>query len=367
MQITAVTLDHIGGPVQVETLDLADPLDGEVLVKMGASGICHSDQHVVTGQHAAGLPCVLGHEGAGEVVAVGPQVTAVKPGDRVALNWVPSCKACFFCERDQHHLCPVITQRIFTGYMADGTSRISRSGQPILHYSGISTWADHMVVPEECCQILDPEVPYEVAAVVGCAVATGVGAALHCGDISPGDSVVVVGAGGVGLSAVMGAALAEAGQIIAVDREPSKKHLSIDLGATHFVEADTDALGKVIELTAGGGADVVIEAIGSSALQEQWLEAVRPGGTMVLVGVPSISDSTKFVSANLIRSGKTIKGSYYAATDPGQAIEDLCSAFLEGRLPVDRLISKQVRIEDIQDAIDAMLTGSEGRSVIIYD
>ncbi len=367
MKITAVTLDAIGGPIHVESLDLGDPLSGEVLVKMGASGVCHSDQHVVTGQHDADLPCVLGHEGAGEVVAVGANVVTVQIGDRVALNWVPSCKACFYCDRQQHHLCPNVIQKIWTGYMADGTSRISRSGQPILHYSGISTWADHMVVPAECCQIVDPEVPYEVAAVVGCAVATGVGAALHRGNIKPGDRVAVVGAGGVGLSAIMGAKMAEADQIIAVDREPAKKQLSMDLGATDFVEADAQAIERVVELTAGRGADVVLEAIGNTRLQEEWLGAVRPGGTMVLVGVPSTSDSTKFISANLIRSEKAIKGSYFAARDPGRAIDDLCTAYLDGRLPVDRLISKRVPIEEVQDAIDAMLSGTEGRAVITFE
>ncbi|MEC9473750.1 MAG: zinc-binding dehydrogenase [Actinomycetota bacterium] len=367
MKISAVTLDTVGGPVRVETLDLGEPREGEVLVKMGAAGICHSDQHVVTGQHVAPLPCVLGHEGAGEVVAVGPNVSATRPGDRVALNWVPSCKNCFFCARKQHHLCPEITQRIFTGFMADGTSRISRSNQPVLHYSGISTWADHMVVPAECCQILDPRVPFEVAAVVGCAVATGVGAAMHRGNIQVGDRIVVVGAGGVGLSAVMGAKMAGAGQIIAVDREPKKRRLAEELGATHFVQADAHAVQEIYRLTDDRGADVVLEAIGNTALQEEWLEAVRPGGSLVLVGVPSTSDATEFISANLIRSEKTIKGSYYAATDPGQAISDLCTAYLDGHLPVDRLISKRVPIEDVQLAIDAMLTGVEGRTVIIFD
>ena len=367
MKITGVTLDVVGGPAHVETLDLDDPQKGEVLVKMGASGVCHSDQHVITGQDQADLPCVLGHEGAGDVVAVGSDVVSVEVGDKVALNWVPSCKACFYCQRNQHHLCPEVTQRIWTGYMADGTSRISRSGQPILHFSGISTWADHMVVPQECCQVIDAAVPYEVAAIVGCAVATGVGAALHRGNISPGDKVAVVGAGGVGLSAIMGAKMAGAEQIIAIDRELSKRQMSEDLGATDFVVADDAAVDNMIQLTDGRGADVVLEAVGHTQLQEKWLDGVRRGGTLVLVGLPSTADTTKFVSADVIRSEKTIKGSYYAATDPGQAIDNLCSAYLEDGLPVERLVSKRVRIENVQEAINAMLTGTEGRTVIIYD
>ncbi len=367
MKTVAVTLNSVGGPVQVETLDLSEPLDGEVLVKMGAAGICHSDQHAITGQHGAELPCVLGHEGAGEVVAVGPNVKKIRVGDRVALNWVPSCGVCFYCIRQQQHLCSDGTERIWSGLLADGTSRISRDGQPILHYCGISTWSEHMVVAEVSCRRIPDAVPYEVAALIGCGVATGVGASVHRGQLSEGDTVVVVGAGGVGLSAVMGANMAGAERIIAVDRAASKKTLSINLGATHFVTADDRAIDEVLILTEGRGADVVIEAIGNTALQESWLRAVRPGGTMVLVGVPSTSDSTSFISADLIRSEKTIKGSYYAAADTGQAIDDLCAAYLQGRLPVDRLISKRVAIQDIQLAIDAMLTGAEGRTVIAFD
>ena len=367
MKTVAVTLDSVGGPVQVETLDLSEPLDGEVLVKMGAAGICHSDQHAITGQHGAELPCVLGHEGAGEVVAIGPNVNTIRVGDRVALNWVPSCGLCFYCIREQKHLCSEGTQRIWSGYLADGTSRISRNGEPILHYCGISTWSEHMVVSEVSCRPIPDSVPFEVAALIGCGVATGVGAAVHRGEISERDTVVVVGAGGVGLSAVMGARMAGAAKVIAVDRAPEKKHLSSDLGATDFIIAGDGAIDAVLSVTDGRGADVVIEAIGSTNLQQEWLAAVRPGGTMVLVGVPSASDLTSFVSADLIRSEKTIKGSYYAAADAGTAIDELCAAYLDGLLPVDRLISKRVPIENVQEAIDAMLTGTEGRSVIIYD
>ena len=176
-----------------------------------------------------------------------------------------------------------------------------------------------------------------------------------------------VGAGGVGLSAVMGARMAGAEKVIAVDRAPEKKHLSSDLGATDFIIAGDGAIDAVLSVTDGRGADVVIEAIGSTNLQQEWLAAVRPGGTMVLVGVPSASDLRSFISADLIRSEKTIKGSYYAAADAGTAIDELCAAYLDGLLPVDRLISKRVPIENVQEAIDAMLTGTEGRSVIIYD
>jgi Zn-dependent alcohol dehydrogenase len=375
MKIRAVVLDAVGGPVRVDTLDLAEPRAGEVLVRMRAAGVCHSDQHVITGRHSADLPCVLGHEGAGEVAAVGPGVETVRAGDRVALNWLPSCNSCFYCSHGQEHLCREVVSRLWPGFMMDGTSRLSRNGETIRHYSGVSTWAEHMVVAQECCVPLHDDVPFEVAALIGCAVATGVGAARHRGNVGRGDRVAVVGAGGVGLSVIMGAALVGAERIIAVDREATKRDLATSLGATDFVEAGSGAEGgsighavdEVIGLTGGRGADVVFEAIGNPRLQQEWIRGVRPGGTLVLVGIPGHDETTLFNSAELSRLSKTVKGSYYASTDAGRAIDDLCGAYLTGRLPVDRLISQRYRIGDVQHAIDAMLSGSEGRTVITFD
>ena len=367
MKISAVVLDAVGGPVSVDTLDLAEPRAGEVLVRMRAAGVCHSDQHVIEGNHFADLPCVLGHEGAGEVAAVGPDVDAVRVGDHVALNWLPSCGACFYCERGQHHLCREVVGPLWAGFLMDGTSRLRRGGQMIHHYSGVSTWADRMVVAQECCTVLEPEVPFDVAALIGCAVSTGVGAATHRGGVGPGDRIAVIGAGGVGLSAIMGAAMAGADRIIAVDREPSKADLAASVGATDFVLSDDGAVERVRELTGGHGADVVVEATGNPYLQQTWIGGVRRGGTLVLVGIGGDTLTTPLRGAELIRSEKTVKGSYFAATDAGGAIRDLCSAYLGGRLPVDRLISKRVGLGAIQQALDAMLTGAEGRTVIVFD
>lgn len=366
MKMKAVTIDAVGGPVRVEEVDLAEPQGDEVLVRMGASGVCHSDQKVVTGEHPGDFPTILGHEGAGEVVAVGPDVTAVQLGDRVALNWSPSCKDCFYCDRGQHQLCEVVTDEVWQGHMPDGTSRITREGRELLHFSGITTWAEYSVVREVCCTPIPDAVPFDVAALIGCAVSTGVGAVMHRSDVGPGDTVAVVGAGGVGLSVIMGAALAGASQIIAIDREPSKADLAASFGATDFVAADDRAVDRVIELTDGRGADAVFEAIGNNRVQEMWLDGVRRGGELVLVGIPSTANTTPFNTAEMSRDEKTIKGSYYAATDAGTSIETLCAAYVDGKLPVDQLITKRVRIDDVQEAIDAMLTGTEGRSVIVF-
>ena len=367
MQITAVVLDEVGGPVAVREVELDPPRTGEVLVRMRASGVCHSDQHSIVGDSPVQVPCIHGHEGAGDVVAVGPGVHSVAEGDRVALNWLPSCGDCFYCRRDQHELCGTVTAEIWSGFMPDGTSRLWHEGRPIHNYCGISTWADHMVVDERCCQVVDPRVPYEVAAVIGCAVSTGVGAAVRRGGVGPGDRLAVVGVGGVGLSVIMGARMAGAERIIAIDREPTKEALATELGATDFVLAGENDVDGVLELTEGRGADVVVEAIGNVKLQQRWLDAVRPGGTMVLVGLPPDGTETSFVAADLSRSEKTITGSFYAGADAGQAIDDLCAAYLDGRLPVDRLISMRVPIQAIQDALDAMVAGTVGRAVIIHD
>lgn len=367
MKIQAAVLDRLGGPVCVETLDLDEPRSGEVVVKMGAAGVCHSDHHSIIGDAPADLPCVVGHEGAGEIIAIGPDVDTVRVGDRVALNWLPSCNDCFYCGHGQHHLCREITDTVWSGSMADGTSRLSHNGREIRHYSAVSTWADHTVVDARCCQPIPDEVPYDVAAIIGCAVATGVGAALHRGKVSPGDHIAVVGAGGVGLSAIMGAKLAGAETIIAIDRAADKEAMALELGATHFVAADASAVARVRDLTEGRGADTVFEAVGHPAVQRTWLDGVRPGGTLVLVGLPSTDATTEFVAADLARKEKTITGSYFAATDPGQAIHDLCTAFAQRRLPVDKLISKRLRLQDINEALDAMLTGTEGRVVITFD
>lgn len=367
MRIRAAVLEAISTPVVVDTLDLAPPQAGEVLVRMGAAGVCHSDQHSVTGHSPTPMPCVLGHEGTGEVVEVGPRVETVRPGDRVVLNWRPSCRMCFYCHQGQSHLCPELVTSLWDGYMADGTSRLSRGGEIVYHYSGVSTWAEYTVVPEVCCTVVDAAVPFEVAALIGCGVATGVGAALNRANLSPGSHVVAIGAGGVGLSVIMGAVMAGARKIIAVDRQPTKRELAMALGATEFLVAGDSAVEQVVDITGGRGADVVFEAIGSPRLQETWIDGVRPGGTLVLVGVSGMDETSAFNCAALVRSQRTIKGSYFTASDPDRSIRDLCAAYLDGRLPVDRLISKRVGIEETPLALDAMLTGTEGRVVIVFD
>src|SRR2546423_6326704 len=266
----------------VDELTLEDPQPGEVLVRIAAAGVCHSDYHLVSGATKHPMPVVAGHEGAGVVESIGPGVTSVHPGDHVILNWTPDCGRCFYCLRGKPNLCDTYTAPIWAGTMLDGTTRLSWNSQPVYHYCGLAAYATHTVVPEQSCVVADKSVPFEVAALVGCAVATGVGAAIYTASVSPGDSVVVLGCGGVGLCILQGAKLCGAQTIIAVDKNPAKMDLARQFGATHAFVAEADLLPQIRSATGGRGADHAFEAVGLPALQELALAAIRPGGVVTL-------------------------------------------------------------------------------------
>ncbi len=271
MRINAAVFYEPGRPFSVETLELAPPRAGEVLIRVAAVGVCHSDWHLMTGATKHPVPVVPGHEGAGRVEEVGEGVTRLKVGDHVALNWAPNCGTCFYCLRDRPSLCSTYIGPLWAGTMMDGTTRLSRNGQPVYHFSALACFADYAVVPQECCVPMRPEVPLPVAALIGCAVTTGVGAVLNTARVPPGSSVAVFGAGGVGLSVILGARLAGASRIIAVDRAESKLKMACDFGATDSLMAGPEAPAAIRELTEGRGADYVFEAVGIPAVQEQCL------------------------------------------------------------------------------------------------
>ncbi|MBK8047437.1 MAG: alcohol dehydrogenase catalytic domain-containing protein [Anaerolineales bacterium] len=273
MQTRAAVLNAVNTPIEIETLELAPPRVGEVLVKVAAAGVCHSDWHVVSGATTHPLPVVLGHEGAGIVVETGPGVEHLRVGDHVALNWAPSCGQCFYCLRGSPSLCEAYLEPIWGGVMMDGTPRFSRNGQPVFHFSALGCFSEWVVVPAVCCVPLPPEVPLAIAALIGCAVTTGVGAVLNTAKTAPGSSVVVFGAGGVGLSAVLGARLAGASPIIVIDRAPAEAYGGSGLRSTHFLVAGPDTIDRIRTLTGGRGADYVFEAVGSTAVQELCLAA----------------------------------------------------------------------------------------------
>lgn len=366
MKITAALLLEPNKKFVVDEVNLAGPETGEVLVKLVASGVCHSDWHVATGDTKHPMPCVTGHEGAGIVEAVGKGVTRLKPGDHVTLSWTPDCGECFYCLRGQPNLCETFTEPIWNGVMLDGSPRLSWQGKPVYHYCGLATFAEYTVVPEQSCIPIRADVPLRVAALVGCAVATGVGAAFYTAGVKPGDTVVVYGVGGVGLNIIQGAALCGAEKIIAVDVRAAKMPIASQFGATHTLLANEDTLTAIRDLTDGRGAEHVFESVGVTKIQEDALAAVRPGGTLTLVGLAPMGTGTNLPGAVLVRQEKTVKGSYYGSVSPRRDFPMLIELYKTGKLKLDELVSQEYQLEQINEAYAAMLSGSVARGVIVF-
>ena len=366
METQAAVLFEVKQPFRIETLTLDEPHDNEVLVKIAASGVCHSDYHLVSGATKHPMPVVPGHEGAGVIQAVGAGVTNVKPGDHVVLNWAPACGDCFYCQHGKPNLCETYIKPIWAGTMLDGTPRLSLNGQPVYHFCGLATFSEYAVVPKESCVPIRKDVPLSIAALVGCAVATGVGAVMYTAEVRPGDSVVVFGCGGVGLNILQGAALCGAGMIIAIDNNPAKMEIAKQFGATHTLMADEKVHRTVHEMTAGRGADHAFEAVGIPALQEQGLKAIRPGGTLTLAGLSPMGSGTNLPGAVITRQEKVIKGSYYGTVNANRDFPLLLDLYSSGKLKLDELVSQQYRLDQINEAYDAMLTGSVARGVVVF-
>jgi S-(hydroxymethyl)glutathione dehydrogenase / alcohol dehydrogenase len=366
MKIQAAVLLEANRRFEILELDLEEPRQGEVLVKMAASGVCHSDWHVATGDTKQPMPVVTGHEGAGTIVQVGAGVSRVKVGDAITLSWTPDCGECFYCMRGQPNLCETYTTPLWKGVMLDGTPRLSWNGKPVYHYCGLATFAEYAVVPEQACIPIHPDIPLKVAALVGCAVATGVGATLYTAPVKMGDSVVVYGAGGIGLNIIQGAYYAGATTIIAIDTHPNKATIAKQFGATHFLLANDHTLEVIRALTDGRGAEHVYESVGLPSVQETALNAVRPGGTLTLVGLSPMGSGTNLPSAIIVRQEKTIKGSYYGSVSPRRDFPLLLDMYQKGRLKLDELISQEYRLDQINQAYSAMLSGSIARGVIVF-
>jgi Zn-dependent alcohol dehydrogenase len=367
MKTRAAVLHTPNSPFVIEELDLDPPRRGEVRIKVAATGVCHSDWHLATGATAHPLPMVVGHEGAGIVEEIGEGVTTLKVGDYVALNWAPNCGRCFYCTNDRPSLCSTFVEPIWAGTMMDGTTRLSKNGKQYFHFSALACFADHAVVPQECCVPMPKNIPLQIAALIGCAVTTGVGAVLNTARVKPGSSVVVIGAGGVGLSVIMGAKLAGAKTIIAVDRHEAKQKIAIDLGATDVIINSPDVVQEIRKRTEGRGADYVFEAIGIPALQELSLQVARPGGTAILVGISAVGSSTNLPGAIITRQEKTVMGSYYGTADTARDFPLYGEFYRQGKLPLDRLISKTYSLSQINEAYRDMLSGSVARGVVVLE
>lgn len=364
----AAVLREYGKPLTVEEVVLDPPKAGEVRVGIEATGICHSDVATCLGHSPNPLPCIPGHEGAGTVLEVGPGVTAVKPGDKVMLSWAPDCGKCFNCRTGRPNLCTAYAPIAMDGGLLDGTSRLhTADGQDMFHYSFLSTWASEVVVAEASCVPIQGDVPMGVAALIGCAVMTGYGAAVKSGGVTAGDTVVVLGAGGVGANAIQGARIAGAGRILVVDAMADKEPVARKYGATEFVNPkDADALEAVMDLTSGLGADVVIEATGVPAVQELVFPATRRGGRGVFVGVAPAGHEVSFPAQQLARQEKVMTGSYYGGAIPAIDFQRVADQYLKGALILDDQVEKVYSLEEINEAIENKpKTGV--RNVITFD
>lgn len=367
MRARAAVLTEVKKPLEIWEVDIDPPREGEVLVRVVAAGVCHSDLHYIHGDLEAVLPAVPGHEGAGVVEAVGPGVTRFRPGDPVLFVFRAFCGQCFYCLNGRPALCDFSNPIRRTGRMFDGTTRFHCDGQDVHHILGVSCFAEYTVVPEQGLLKLPADVPLDRAALVGCGVTTGVGAVLFAAGVRPGESVLVIGCGGVGLNVVQGAALVGAGPIIAADIVPQKLEWARQLGATHTVNPkEQDLLEAVRSLTEGRGADYAFEVIGRAETIQQAYAATRKGGTMVVVGLTPMGTTIPLDPLDLLRSEKTIKGTVYGTANLPRDIPRLLELYRLGRLKLDELISRRLRLEEINQGFEAMLAGSVARSIIVF-
>lgn len=367
MDITAAYLSGVNRPFEVTTLDLDAPKADEVLVRIAATGICASDAHTRTGRIPSPVPCVLGHEGAGVVEAVGDRITHVAVGDHVALSWMPNCGQCRHCVSGRPVLCTAAAPHMLAGTLLDGTSRLHHDGEDVFHYSFLSTFATHTVVPGASAIKIDPEVSLEVAALVGCAIMTGYGAAVNRAQVRPGSTVLVYGAGGVGLSAVMGARLSGAEKIIIVDPVEAKRIEALDFGATHVLSPGDDVVDQIRDLTDGFGSDYSIDAVGAPAVTAQAFDATIAGGTLVCVGVPAPDARPSFPGPNLVRDEKIVTGSLYGSSRPSIDIPKILDLYKSGQLPLEKMISATYPLTGINEAFEDMGAGRLTRGVLVLD
>lgn len=363
--IRAAVLTEPNQPLQVDEVELAGPGPGEVRVRVGAAGVCHSDLHYMQGSLPHPLPVVLGHEGAGTVIEVGPGVGGTAPGDRVVLLWRTSCGHCGYCSSGRPHLCPAGARLRIRGTLADGTSRLSRHGGALHHFLGVSCFAEEAVVPQEGVVPVPDDVPLEIAAVCGCSVMTGVGAATNTLGVQPGSSVLVVGAGGVGLSAIMGARLCGAAQIIAADVNPAKLETAKQFGATDVLNTAEVDLVRTVRRMTDGGVEFAVEAIGLPDLVAQSVRSLRAGGIAAAVGIAGPEARVELPLLELVDQEKQLRGSIYGSTRPGLDFPRLFDLYRHGRLPLDRLLSHRFRLDQINEAYDALQRGELTRAVVV--
>jgi S-(hydroxymethyl)glutathione dehydrogenase / alcohol dehydrogenase len=368
MKTRAAVAWQAGQPLTIEELDLDGPRAGEVLVEVKATGICHTDYYTLSGADPEGLfPAVLGHEGAGVVVEVGPGVTSLKPGDHVIPLYTPECRQCKFCLSRKTNLCGAIRATQGKGLMPDGTSRFSLKGKPVLHYMGTSTFSNYIVAPEIAMAKIRSDAPFDKVCYIGCGVTTGIGAVIYTAKVEPGANVVVFGLGGIGLNVIQGARMVGAGKIIGIDINPAREAMARKFGMTDFLNPKEHAniVDAIVQLT-DGGADYSFECIGNTTTMRQALECCHKGwGQSVIIGV---ADAGKEIGTRPFQlvTGRVWKGSAFGGARGRTDVPKIVDWYMEGRINIDDLITHHLALEDINKGFDLMKAGESIRSVVVY-
>jgi S-(hydroxymethyl)glutathione dehydrogenase/alcohol dehydrogenase len=369
VKIRAAVATKPGAPLEITTVDLEGPKAGEVLVEIKATGVCHTDAYTLSGRDPEGLfPSILGHEGAGVVVDLGPGVTTLKKGDHVIPLYIPECRNCPACLSGRTNLCTAIRETQGKGLMPDGTSRFSQSGKMIHHYMGTSTFANYTVVPEIALAKVRDDAPFDKICYIGCGVTTGIGAVINTAKVQPGDRVVVFGVGGIGLNVIQGARMAGAAMIVAIDLNPAREPIARKFGATHFVnpsEVKGDLVPFIVDLTKGG-AEFSFECVGNVKLMRQALECCHRGwGTSVVIGVAGAGEEISTRPFQLV-TGRTWKGTAFGGARGRRDVPKIVDWYMDGRINIDDLITHTMPLERINEAFDLMHAGKSIRSVVTF-
>jgi S-(hydroxymethyl)glutathione dehydrogenase / alcohol dehydrogenase len=369
MKTRAAVAWEAGKPLSIEQVDLEGPKKGEVLVRLLATGVCHTDAFTLSGDDPEGaFPAILGHEGGGIVEEVGPGVTSVKPGDHVIPLYTPECRECKFCKSGKTNLCQAIRVTQGKGLMPDGTSRFSIKGKQILHFMGTSTFSEHTVLPEIAVAVINKEAPLEKVCLLGCGITTGIGAVLNTAKVQPGSTVAIFGLGGVGLSCIQGAKMARAARIIAIDVNPDKEQMARQLGATDFVnpkDHDAPIQNVIVDMT-DGGVDYSFEAVGNTKLMRAALECCHKGwGESTIIGVAGAGQEISTRPFQLV-TGRVWRGSAFGGVKGRTQLPGMVDQYMSGEIKVDPMITHTMGLEDINKAFDLMHEGASIRSVVHF-